>query len=205
MATENAETWRIYGYKNLSEILGISQPTLRRYADKEQPPMPILHRGENAQDQYIFDVREILKWYAELKVRNTFIDATGKAPLSLDAERARQASEMANNYEIKNAVLKGELVPVGKVEKALADAAGLAASQLNAFIPNLRTHTEIQPKDIDYIELLLAETRNAMSNIQLEEIDIDEFTAEDDTPEDKPSTRKNVGKNSKKGNTAKSK
>ncbi len=110
-----AEYVRSMTAEELTEELDISKATLNNYI-KEGLPHDNFGRGRPSQ----FSIEEVRAWQAE----NGKTGQAGRPPKNpersgdREEEELRKTAAMADNWEIRNAVALGELLPANEVEKS---------------------------------------------------------------------------------------
>ncbi len=83
---------------------------------------------------------------------------------NLTAERARLAKEQADAQALKNAALRGELVPAADVERAWGDVLRQVRARILAVPSRLRQSLTLAPADADLIDRELREALTELGN-----------------------------------------
>ena len=106
-----------------------------------------------------YDLAETVGRYVE-HLRGTAAGRGGEEQvLTLTGERARLARAQADAQELKNATLRGELVPASEVERAWADTLRGLRSQLLAVPSRIRSDLgNLTPADVAQIDRIMRDT-----------------------------------------------
>lgn len=98
--------------------------------------------------------------------------------IDLVSERARLAAAQADKIEMENNVKKGELAPVAVLEEVLVRAGGKIAAQLDTIPASLKRRIpSLTDSDIGFVRREIAKARNAVANLNLEDVEADENEA----------------------------
>ena len=100
--------------------------------------------------------------------------ATSEDGLDLATERAHLARAQREKVDMQNAVTRGELAPKSLLTEALVRIAPKICGQLESIVPALRRRSGYKAEDLDYINSVIAETRNAIAALRLDEASNDE-------------------------------
>jgi len=106
-----------------------------------------------------YDLAETVGRYVE-HLRGTAAGRGGEEQvLTLTGERARLARAQADAQELKNATLRGEMVPAAEVERTWSDALRGLRSQLLALPSRIRADLgHLTPADVDQIDRIMRDT-----------------------------------------------
>lgn len=96
--------------------------------------------------------------------------ATNEGGLDLATERAGLARAQREKVEMQNAVTRGELAPRNLLTEALARTAPRICGLLESIVPALRRRSGYKAEDLDYVAQVIADARNAVAAMRLEEI-----------------------------------
>lgn len=88
----------------------------------------------------------------------------GEEANDLTAQRARLAKEQADGQALKNAALRGELVPAADVERAWGDVLRQVRARVLAVPSRLRQALALAPADVDKIDRELREALTELGN-----------------------------------------
>ncbi|MPS30644.1 MAG: DNA packaging Nu1 [Alcaligenaceae bacterium] len=95
--------------------------------------------------------------------------------LDLDVQRARLAAAQAERIELDNEVKRGELAPALIMEQVLAAAGAKVAAALDALPAVLKRRLPmLTDADVDLMRRELAQARNTVSALSLEDLESDE-------------------------------
>ncbi len=106
-----------------------------------------------------YDLAETVSRYVQ-HLRGTAAGRGGEEQvLTLTGERARLARAQADAQELKNATLRGELVPAAEVERAWSDTLRGLRSQLLALPSRIRADLgHLTPADVERIDRIMRDT-----------------------------------------------
>jgi len=151
----NGERLHRIGGKDLCHLLGLSSGAL---ADLKKRGIAV-HLGHDAYDleatvrAYVTHLRGVAAgWGSE------------EQAINLTAERARLAKEQADAQALKNAALRGELVPAADVERAWGDVLRQVRARILAVPSRLRQSLTLAPADADLIDRELREALTELGN-----------------------------------------
>src|SRR4051794_18118536 len=88
----------------------------------------IVERPQGRGGDWLISPSQVIQWLWQGRAKPN--GKAGPTDLSLDAERARLAKEQADGHELKNAALRGELLPAAEVVAGWQAAVGRARSLL---------------------------------------------------------------------------
>ncbi|WP_171966494.1 terminase small subunit [Mariprofundus micogutta] len=98
---------------------------------------------------------------------------TGSSDIDIDVEKARETKARADGLEIKNAVSRRELVPVGVVEWLVGGVCAKLASGLESLPVKLKRRCpKLNATDLHLIDSEITKWRNEMADMDL---DFDEY------------------------------
>jgi len=156
----------IEGIDGCAAEFKVSERTIKNWM-KEPIPLPIRKTG-SGREKHRFDTHEIWMWYCEKRVRQITESKDGKA-YDLTSEKSRKESEQADNYAIKNAQLRGELVHVDSITQTLLKISTSVVSTLQSIPGILRIQTTMTNKEIETVKKIIAEKSNEISELKLSE------------------------------------
>lgn len=150
-------------------LVGISQPAVSELLARR-----VLTSGASAGvwlEEYCAHLREI---------------ASGRATeggIELATERALLAREQREKIAMQNAVTRRELAPRELLTQVLAATAPKVCGLLDSIVPALRRRSSYSAEDLTYVSKIIADVRNAIAKMRLDEIiqvdaDDDEDAAE---------------------------
>ncbi|QRF90285.1 DNA packaging Nu1 [Alcaligenes faecalis] len=149
-----------------AQIVGITQPAVSGLLAQG-----VLTVGDNAGNwllSYCGHLREI----AAGRTRQS------DDSVDLVSEKARLAAAQADKIEMENNVKKGELAPVAVLEEVLVRAGGKIAAQLDTIPASLKRRIpSLTDSDIGFVRREIAKARNAVANLNLEDVEADENEA----------------------------
>ena len=95
--------------------------------------------------------------------------ATSEEGLDLATERAHLARAQREKIDMQNAVTRGELAPKAMLTEALARTAPRVCGLLESIVPALRRRSGYGAEDLDYVAGVIAEARNAIAAMRLDD------------------------------------
>jgi phage terminase Nu1 subunit (DNA packaging protein) len=132
--------------RDLCELLGITPPMLTELKRRGIA----VHLKHDA-----YDLEKTVRAYVE-HLRGVASGRGGEEHVaSLTAERARLAREQADGQALKNAVLRGELVPAADVERAWGDFLRQVRGRLLAVPSRLRAAGELSGAEAEAVDRAL--------------------------------------------------
>ncbi len=152
--------------KDTAELFDISVITLDQWVAKDCPFDMVDVEGKK-KPQKRFYIPNVIEWKTERTTGN-------KKNNDLQQERARLAKEQADGQELKNAVLRKELIPVKMLEFALADISEQVSSILES-IP-LKVKKNLPKLTASEVEIITREIKKAMNAASRTKIDYEKAT-----------------------------
>jgi phage terminase Nu1 subunit (DNA packaging protein) len=125
--------------KEIAGIFEVSIAAIKVWEKDYDPPLPAVSRGTRGQAN-VYSLRDVTRWLAERRLpvaryadpipfgqkRNpnpNENDSQEPEFLNYDQQKARQAKETADKYQLENAVKRNELVKVEDITSAVAKVA----------------------------------------------------------------------------------
>lgn len=154
LALDGERLHRIGG-KDLCSLLGLSSGALSNLKDRGIA----VHLGHDA-----YDLEATVRQYCA-HLRGIAAGRGGEEhTANLTAERARLAKEQADAQALKNAALRGELVPAADVEREWGDVLRQVRARILAVPSRLRQSLTLSPADVDLIDRELRAALTELGN-----------------------------------------
>jgi phage terminase Nu1 subunit (DNA packaging protein) len=152
------------------ELVGISQPAVSGLMSRR-----VLADGASG--------GEWLLAYCE-HLREVAAGRGGDGAVELTTERALLAREQRDRIAMQNAVTRGELAPRALLVDVLERTAPRMCGLLESIVPALRRRSGYSAEDLAFVAQTIADARNAIAAMRLEDVlgdlpGVDDLTVED--------------------------
>ncbi len=143
----------------ICEFMGWSTTTFDRYLADGMP-----YHDNPSGKRKIYDSRECIEWWVENRVKTKFKKVTpDDDEVDLSHERALLAREQRIEKEIKNDILRGNLIEAENALIAIAKIFSSGRNKLLAIRPKLKTRLpELTDEQINVIDALVVNACNEM-------------------------------------------
>lgn len=145
--------------KRLSELLGISEPTLTQY---QREGMPLIAKGSRGKENE-YDVAAVIAWFKNRLQAERSQQSSGD--LNYEVERTRLTKAQADKQELDLAARRGELVDVSDVRKHWQQMVFAAKAKLLAIPVKAAPAVITAQSTAEVFELLTAMIREALDEL----------------------------------------
>lgn len=146
-------------------MFDVDERTITNWQTRSEDPLPVSKIGRRGSSNE-YDPQELIKWRIRQELKKLKVVSDGVI-LDADTEKARLTKEQADAAAMKNAVTRGELVPLSVLETALSD----VSAQINSILDSLplkikKRAPALSASDIEAIRKEIVKAQNVSASVR---------------------------------------